>query len=50
MSFAFKSVWADAGFEMVRVAWDRFEFVPWRHDLVLRVGFLDLSLGIHVVH
>ena len=40
---------SNAGLEIGLVFWDGFESVPRGHDLVVRIGFADLSLGVHLV-
>ena len=46
----FEGVGSDTGFEVSLVMREGFEPLPGRHDLVTRIGFSDLSLGVYFVH
>src|SRR3990172_290606 len=42
----FERLGSDPGLEVCLVLWDGFESFPWRHNLIVRIGFSDLSLGV----
>ncbi len=50
LGLVFKRLRSNAGFEVGLVIGDGLEALPRGHDLVVRVGFADLSLGIDLVH